>query len=298
MGRLCLCYLGMESSPGPPPSSGPLADPPAVELLGASKRYSAAGRWILQDVSVAVPAGALIELRGANGSGKSTLLRLLAGATVPTRGRRQVAHRGGVGYAPERLTPPPPFSADDYLHHHARLRRLPQHEGREEMLELSERLALRGLLAERLGALSKGSLQKVVLVQALLGAPALLVLDEPFSGLDVEARGALGALLRERVRAGAAVVFSDHRAGGSQLAADQRWLVAQAAVHTQASSSLPLDVAALAGVLDARRDGPSLSLRVAAESSDAALTALLERGWHIETVSPASGAVDIEARSE
>ncbi|HEY1776903.1 MAG TPA: ATP-binding cassette domain-containing protein [Solirubrobacteraceae bacterium] len=288
----------MDHSPALEARTGIDADATAVELIGASKRYSARGRWILSDVSVAVRQGALIEIRGANGSGKSTLLRLLAGATVPTRGRRAAASRGRVGYAPERLAPPLPFAADDYLRQHARLRRLPDWVGRDAINSLSERLAVRGLLGERLGALSKGSLQKIVLIQALLGAPTLLVLDEPFSGLDVEARGALGVLLRERVSAGSAVVFSDHRAGGSQLSADVRWLVAEAAVHAQSSSSLPLDVAALPGVLDARREGPVLSLCVAAESSDAALSALLERGWHIESVTGGQNCALIEARSE
>jgi len=270
----------------------------AVELIGASKRYSVGGRWILTDISVSVRQGALIEIRGANGSGKSTLLRLLAGATVPTRGRRLAPRNARVGYAPERLASPPPFSAEDYLRHHWRLRGLPELAGREAVAALSERLAVRGLLAERLGALSKGSLQKIVLIQALLGDPTLLILDEPFSGLDIEARAALGALIRERVSTGAAVVFSDHRAGGSQLAADVRWLVAQAAVHTQSSGSLPLDAAALPGVLDARREGPLLRLRVAAESSDAALSALLERGWHIDHVLAAPEGTHIQARSE
>jgi ABC-type Mn2+/Zn2+ transport system ATPase subunit len=288
----------MEPSPAFQPRVGVDADGIATELIGASKRYAVGGRWILNDVSVAVRQGSLIEICGANGSGKSTLLRLLAGATVPTRGRRMAAERGRVGYAPERLAPPPPFAAEDYLHHHARLRGLPELVGREAVASLSERLAVRGLLAERLSALSKGSLQKIVLIQALLGAPTLLVLDEPFSGLDVEARGVLGALLRERVSSGTAVVYSDHRAGGSQLAASRRWLVAEAAVHTQSSSNRPLDVAALPGVFDARREGPLLSLRVDAESSDAALSALLERGWHIDRVSPAEDGSHIEARSE
>jgi ABC-type uncharacterized transport system ATPase subunit len=68
-------------------------------------------------------------------------------------------------------------------------------------------------VGERLGELSKGSLHKVVLAQALLGAPDLVVLDEPFSGLDAGAQRALHELMRERVAGGAAVVFSDHREG-------------------------------------------------------------------------------------
>ena len=91
------------------PGEAPGADTvsPVVALRGASKRYRWDGPLVLRDVSVEVAAGALVKVRGVNGSGKSTLLRLLAGATVPTRGRRVAARSIAVGYSPERLAPPP-----------------------------------------------------------------------------------------------------------------------------------------------------------------------------------------------
>jgi ABC-type multidrug transport system ATPase subunit len=289
-----MCAFRPSPPPGAPPDTG---ESPTVELRHASKRYSRAARWVLDDVSVAVAPRSLVEVRGANGSGKSTLLRLLAGATVPTRGTRLRAARA-VGYAPDRLAPPPPFSAAGYLREHARLRRLDEVDAERQIRVLSDRLALRRLLPERLGALSKGSLQKVVLVQALLGVPSLVVLDEPFSGLDVDARRALGELLRERVASGAAVIFSDHRAAGSQIAADAIWLVADGVVHTQASSGMPLDAAALPGVLEAERDGTLLRVTVESDSSDAALSALLERGWHVLAVARSEQGTRIEASSK
>src|SRR4051794_20121500 len=164
-------------------------------LTDVAKRYRWDGPWVLEGVDVEAQAGAVVEVRGANGAGKSTLLRLLAGASLPSRGRRRCARDVAVGYAPERLLAPP-FTAAEYLRHHTRVRRAPH--GAAETV--AERLGLAALLSERMTALSKGSLQKVVLTQALAGAPRLLVLDEPFSGLDADARVALAALVRERAR--------------------------------------------------------------------------------------------------
>jgi ABC-type multidrug transport system ATPase subunit len=202
--------------------SGSLPAAAVVELLGVSARYSWDGPWVLRDVDVRVAACSLVRLRGPNGSGKSTLLRLLAGATLPTRGRRTTARALAVGYAPDHLAPPPPFSASDFLRHHARLRGCSRSDGEIRVRALADRLAATGLLSERLHALSSGSLRKVVLIQALLGNPRLLVLDEPFNGLDRAAQDELVEILDERRAAGAAIVLSDHRAIDAPIA-DVTW---------------------------------------------------------------------------
>jgi ABC-type multidrug transport system ATPase subunit len=254
-----------------------------VSLHGAAKRYGRLGPWVLGDVSVRVDAGALIELRGANGSGKSTLLRLLAGISAPTRGRREAAPRLRIGYAPERLTPPPPFTAAAFIGHHVRLRGLDVAQGARAAHDLAERLALDRQLGERLSALSKGSLQKLVVIQALLGEPRLILLDEPFSGLDPDARAELARLLEERIDAGAAVVYSDHR-DAPQAAADAVWQLAGG------------------GVLELRDDPAGSERRrvvVAVDGSDAALRGLLADGWHIVAVaSVGEDRVRVEARRE
>src|SRR3954471_5773104 len=97
-----------------------------TSLTDVAKRYRWDGPWVLAGVDVEAHAGAVIEVRGVNGAGKSTLLRLLAGASLPSRGRREAAAAITVGYAPERLAPPP-FTAGEYLGHHARIRRTPAH---------------------------------------------------------------------------------------------------------------------------------------------------------------------------
>jgi ABC-type multidrug transport system ATPase subunit len=90
-----------------------------VRLEAVGKRYGARQPWVERDVTAEVPAGQLIRLEGPNGSGKSTLLRVVAGVTMPSRGR--VAGRPRAGYVPERFPAGLPFSCRGYLTHMARL---------------------------------------------------------------------------------------------------------------------------------------------------------------------------------
>jgi ABC-2 type transport system ATP-binding protein len=256
-----------------------------IALRGAAKRYRIVGPWVLADVDLAVAPGTVAVASGINGSGKSTLLRILAGASSPSRGARLVGPRLRVGYAPDGLAPPPPIPARAYLRHHVRVRAARGADAVALTAEVAasvERLDAAGLLEERLPALSKGSLQKIVLIQALLGSPSLLVLDEPFAGLDAKTQEALAALLAERRDRGAAVVVSDHRPDGPRVDADVVWRVGDG--HVEAAE-------AAVGVGEIDR------LRVPAADVDATLRDLLGRGRHILRVAPRpDGTVTIEAR--
>lgn len=202
-----------------------------IILRDAAKRYGWRGRWVLRGVNLTIRRGALIRLVGINGSGKSTLLRLLAGATLPTRGRRLCPQPISIGYAPDRLLPAPPFSAVGYLRHHAWLRGLTHEQSGRRVAELAERLDLGELLHERLATLSKGLLQKVALAQAFLAVPGLVVLDEPFGGLDAKSERALHGLLVDCSARGATVVFSAHHTAAAGLPAEFAWQVGDGQVH-------------------------------------------------------------------
>ncbi len=240
-------------------------------LRDAGKRYGWRARWVLRGVNVTLDRGCVVEVRGANGAGKSTLLRMLAGATLPTRGRRLAGPGLAVGYAPERLDPAPPFAAGAYLAHRARVRRLPRRKGLADALALAERLGLTPpLLREPLGSLSKGSLQKVVLTQALLGRPQLVVMDEPFAGLDSDTSDGLADLLAELAEAGTTVVFSDHRESRARPRADVRWRVHDASVAEVALEEQPSDLYRLPGVTEVARTGRQVRLLVRGQDSDRA----------------------------
>jgi len=193
-----------------------------VSCAGVRKRYGLGRPWVLKGIDAEVAAGQIVHVGGSNGAGKSTLLRILSGASVPTDGARELAPGAGVGYVPENTNPPRGLTAGRYLRHHVRLRGLSNGAG-EEVEPLAVALRCEHFLSEPMTTLSKGSLRKFTLIQALLGAPRLLVLDEPFTGLDVDAQEVLAGLLAERARDGAAVVFSDHREGGRRMAATERW---------------------------------------------------------------------------
>lgn len=177
-----------------------------MRLEDVGFRYHRRSRWVLRDLSLALPPGAIVEVTGANGAGKSTLLRLAAGLLRPRRGR-VLDRPARVGYAPERFPADQPFTARAYLTHMARLRRLDAHAWEP----LTAQLGFTALLDTPLPELSKGSAHKVGLIQALMSDPELLILDEPFAGLDAATREALPALLGTHAKAGAAVLISDHQ---------------------------------------------------------------------------------------
>ncbi|WP_433182939.1 ATP-binding cassette domain-containing protein [Actinoallomurus sp. CA-150999] len=184
-------------------------------------RYGRRAPWVLHDVTLTVPRGRIIEVNGRNGAGKSTLLRLVAGVAPPVRGS-VTGRPPAVGYAPERFPAGQPFTARAYLGHMAAARGVPA----ARIGEWAERLGFTELLDVRLPDLSKGSAHKAGLIQALLAAPGLLVLDEPFAGLDARTRAALPGLLAELTSAGSSVVLSDHQGDLREVPGVMRWQVA------------------------------------------------------------------------
>jgi len=183
-----------------------------IGLQRVDKRYSRRGPWVLRDVEMRVPAGALVYLEGGNGCGKSTLLRILARVTVPTRGR-VTGVPAQVGYVPERFPPSLSFSPSQYLGHLGRIRGMSKRVVVARSAELLENIGAAAVADTPLTELSKGTCQKVAVAQALLGDPALLVLDETFAGLDATAQAVVMEHVRARRDAGVAVV-SPITAGG------------------------------------------------------------------------------------
>jgi ABC-2 type transport system ATP-binding protein len=178
-----------------------------VRVERVCKRYSRSGRWVLDGVDATLAGGAVTLVVGGNGSGKTTLLRTVAGASTSSTGR-VVRPRGPVGYVPERLPAELRMTARQYVRHMARLRRVP--DGVARAAALFDRLGLRPGPDVPVGELSWGNSQKVALTQALLGPTAVLVLDEPYGGLDPAAARALTGLLLDARAAGTVVVLSGH----------------------------------------------------------------------------------------
>ncbi|MFF8277198.1 ATP-binding cassette domain-containing protein [Streptomyces lateritius] len=180
-----------------------------MRLDGVGRRYGLRGPWVLREVDLALPAGALVRITGTNGTGKSTLLRLIAGIDAPTRGRI-TGRPARTAYVPERFPAALPFTVGGYLLHLGRVQGLGRAEAAARAGEWLERFGAGAFAGTPLAELSKGSSQKVAVAQALLADPPLLVLDEAWTGLDTVARAELDRAVRDRVAAGATVVFVDH----------------------------------------------------------------------------------------
>jgi len=193
-----------------------------VELAGVSLRYHRSGPWVLRGVSCKVGPGEAVLVTGRNGAGKSTLLQVVAGLLPLSRG--SVLNRPPVvGWVPERFPVRQPFTVRNYLAAVARVRGLGVPEARTAIERWSDRLALTPYLGTRLTELSKGSAQKVGIVQALLVRPDLLVLDEPWEGLDAQSRAELPAIIADVTKSGGFCVFSDHHGDAGYLPGVRRW---------------------------------------------------------------------------
>ena len=166
-----------------------------IALSGVGKRYRplfGGPVLALDDVTLDVPAGEVLGIAGPNGAGKSTLLAILLGFLRPTAGTVRIAglaprdyvEAHGVGLLPELVHAPKGWRADQALARYAVLSGVRGPDVPAAVERVLDRLGLQEHRAKRLKALSKGTLQRLALAQALLGAPRLLVFDEPTHGLD------------------------------------------------------------------------------------------------------------------
>ena len=183
-----------------------------MRLVGIHKTYRA-GPAVLNGVDLDLDRNAPFVLHGANGSGKSTLLRIVAGCETPTEGR--VLDRPRLlGYLPDRFPSTLRLPARRYLRHLAAVRQVPAEESARTAEAVLTELGFSGADDEPMAALSKGNAQKIGLAQALSCGADLLVLDEPWSGLDTDAAAALDERLA-RVRV--PVLVTDHTGTAERL---------------------------------------------------------------------------------
>ena len=183
-----------------------------AEVSGLSVSYG--GPVVLEDVSFRVEAGMRIGILGPNGGGKSTLLRVLLGELPPLRGEVTVRARCGVVPQTERSRLDYPVSALDVALM-GTLSRIPwwRRPGRAERLRALDALevvGLRELANEQFGELSGGQRQRVLIARALVQDARLLLLDEPFSGLDKPSSGRLSSLLINLAAEGRGMLISTH----------------------------------------------------------------------------------------
>jgi ABC-2 type transport system ATP-binding protein len=189
-----------------------------LQLKSVSKRYS--GAIAVSDVSFSAHAGEITGYLGPNGSGKSTTMKMITGLIEPTDGeilfdgmpinRDPIAFKRRMGYVPEEPHLYGHLSGSEYLTMVSQLRDLPSPSTAERINELLQLFRLHGDRHVSISAYSKGMRQKVLLIAALLHNPDLVLLDEPFSGLDVGSALVLRHLVQELAARGKVVLFNSH----------------------------------------------------------------------------------------
>jgi ABC-2 type transport system ATP-binding protein len=187
-----------------------------LEVRDVTKTYD--GRAVVNRVSFDVRPGEIFALLGPNGAGKTTLLRMITDILKPDGGTVTLdgnpvggPRRREIGYLPEERGLYRRVPVIDALAYYGQLKGMSARDAREEGLALLDRVGLKEWAPKQVQALSKGMQQKVQLCTALIGHPRLMILDEPFSGLDPLNVQLLEDLLGERRAAGATVLLSTHQ---------------------------------------------------------------------------------------
>lgn len=203
----------------------------AVIADGLVKRYG--DRRVVDGVDLAVPAGAIYGVLGPNGAGKTTTLRMMLGIIEPDAGARillDTAHPRDagdrVGYLPEERGLYPSMTAREAVAFMGALRGLDWQTGRARAADLLEAAGLGHAIDAKIRKLSKGMAQLVQLLGAVVHRPELLVLDEPFSGLDPVNQERLEALILAERDRGATILFSTHVMQHAQRLCDRLAIIA------------------------------------------------------------------------
>jgi heme ABC exporter ATP-binding subunit CcmA len=191
--------------------------PAVLAARGVSRRFGR--QWVLREVELSLAPGQAIALVGANGAGKSTLLAILATLLRQSEGQVELfgqpafatrdAARARMGYLPHQTLLDDALSAAENLRYYAALYRL-RHAG-PRLNTLLEEVGLSARRDDLVGTFSRGMRQRLSLARALLHEPELLLLDEPFSGLDVSGIRDLSSRLRRERERGRAQVIVTHQ---------------------------------------------------------------------------------------
>jgi len=189
-----------------------------LELRNVSKRFP--GVLAVDNVSFHARAGEVTGYLGPNGSGKSTTMKIITGLMQPTAGevlfkgapigRDLNGYKRSMGYVPEEPHLYQHLTGLEYLTMISQLRDLPAKASERRIDAMLRLLSLRGDRHTPISSYSKGMRQKILLIAALLHNPDLILLDEPFSGLDVATGLVLRSLIEEMARRGKVILFSSH----------------------------------------------------------------------------------------
>ena len=187
---------------------------PVVELQGVTKRFG--DLTAVDRLDLVLPRGGIVGFLGPNGAGKTTSLRILLGLYTPDAGevrvlgRRVGEVRARIGYLPEERGLYKRTRADDAIAYIATLKGMSRHDALVRARELLDQFGLGAFARVRIEGLSKGMAQKVQLLAAVAHNPDLVILDEPFAGLDPVNQDELENFIRALAHDGKTILFSTH----------------------------------------------------------------------------------------
>ena len=187
----------------------------AIEAKGLFKSFDDTAA--VRGIDLAVPEGSIYGILGPNGAGKTTTMRILLGIIEPDRGHRTLLGYGPpleaakiVGYLPEERGLYPAMATREAIAFMGALRGLPLEVGRKRAEILLRQNGLGDYVDKPIKSLSKGMAQTIQLFGTIVHKPKLVVLDEPFSGLDAINQGRLEHMIREEAATGTTIIFSTH----------------------------------------------------------------------------------------
>ncbi|WP_344612033.1 ATP-binding cassette domain-containing protein [Dactylosporangium salmoneum] len=214
----------------------------ALQLEQVNRRFG--DRQVLTDVTFEVGAGRMTGFVGANGAGKTTTMRIILGVLAADSGTVSWCgapltrdDRRRVGYMPEERGLYPKMSVREQLIYLGRLHGLSADRVRRNAADLLDRLGLGERADDPLQQLSLGNQQRAQIAAALVHDPVLLVLDEPFSGLDPLAVDVVVGVLRERTAAGVPVLFSSHQLDVVERLCDDLVIIAAGQIRAAGTRS-------------------------------------------------------------
>ncbi len=277
----------------------------AVSATGLVKLFG--GRRVVDGVDIAVPKGVIYGVLGPNGAGKTTTLRMLLGIIEPDEGERIVLgtdrpreSSDRIGYLPEERGLYPNMKCREAIAFMGALRGLPWSVGRKRAAGLMEATGLGHAVDDKIRKLSKGMAQLVQLLGSVVHQPDLLVLDEPFSGLDPVNQERLEKLILAERDRGATILFSTHVMAHAERLCQRLSIIAGGKVRfegtvAEARSMLPLkahytphhhpeSVGALLPA-DAERENGSWRFTVPGEGIEALLVKLIDAGHGVSGLS-------------
>ena len=189
---------------------------PVVELAGVTKAYE--NKVAVNKLSLSIDAGQMFGLLGPNGAGKTSSIRMMMGITLPDSGKISLFEKPfdrksleRVGYLPEERGLYKKMKVLDQLVFFGELHNLGREEARKRAIDWAKKLEIADALLKKTEELSKGMQQKIQFIASLLHEPGLIVMDEPFSGLDPVNTALLQDTLLELKEQGRAILFSTHR---------------------------------------------------------------------------------------